>query len=258
MKMIRNMAFYFDGKFYATQGGPMRAGYSVSEAKLPADWDTKVETNYPVRISKDTIQFTLIDSDACGITGSLSDFNPDNGSAMCAGVLRLFTVIGDETSGLACDATGANIGTLCCRECLAYVVTAAPSSITVEGERVETLTVTFRTTTPFTSLSSVPKLTIPVYHDPVPASATYACGGATRAAGDYEFDIGYGDALPEITTTNIPEGTLAGHTFVGLADCAGKLYYTPPVAPATTKYVAALTKFDRLLPIALYYKFEDA
>ena len=42
MKMIRNMALSFDGKFYATQGGPLRPGYSVSEAQLPTDWETRV------------------------------------------------------------------------------------------------------------------------------------------------------------------------------------------------------------------------
>ena len=99
MKMIRNMALSFDGKFYATQGGPLRPGYSVSEAQLPTDWETRIITNYPQRITKDTMQFTIMDSDACGIEGLLADFDPDASDAMCAKKLAIYVVVGDETSG---------------------------------------------------------------------------------------------------------------------------------------------------------------
>ena len=84
MKMIRNMALRFGGKFYATQGGPLRPGSSVTEAKVPTDWETRIETNYPQRLTKDTMQFILLDSDACGITGLLSDFDPDASARMAA------------------------------------------------------------------------------------------------------------------------------------------------------------------------------
>lgn len=254
MKMIKNMAFYFGGKFYATQGGPLRLGYSVTEGQLPADWDTKVITNYPQKLTKDTIQFTLIDSDACGITGKLSDFEADDADAMCAKELRLYVVIGDETSGIACDPTAANIGVLCARSCNAYVVTSAPSSITVEGERVETLTVTFRTTTPFALMTAIPDLTVPIYEKQFDAG-TYACDRSDRAAGDFDLAVKYGDTLVDIPVTDVTDGpAVEGKTFVGLADCEGKLYFTAPVATAVV-YTPAVVKWDRLVPISLHYKY---
>lgn len=253
MKMVRNMAFYYGGKFYATQGGPVRLGYSVSEAQLPPVWDTEVITSYPQRITKDTLQFTLIDSDAAGITGSLNDFNPDDGGAMCARDLRLYVVIGDETTGAGCPLVGGgqNLGVLCVKQCSAYVLTVAPSAITVDGERVETLTVTFRTTTPFKLMEIVPKLQLPVYESAFAATG-FSCGVATRPAGDYVIEVNYGEAMPAVTVENVALApVVAGKTFAGLADSEGTVYYNV----VEGAYVAAIEKFNRLLPIGLYYKY---
>lgn len=261
MKMIRNMALRFGGKFYATQGGPLRPGYSVSESKVPTDWETRIETNYPQRVTKDTLQFTLIDSDACGINGLLSDFDPDAADAMCAKELTLFTVIGDETSGAECDTDGTNMGTLHARTANAYVVNAQPSSVTVDGERVETLTVTFRTTTPFTAVTSITPLEINVYLETVEdATESDLLGGEDTPT---TLSVLYGTDMPSVvsvasnpvnaTETIVALGSGTG-TFLGLADCNGKLYYTPPVAQSND-YVPVEAKFDRLVPIKLYYKF---
>lgn len=256
MKMIRNMAFYYGGKFYATQGGPVRLGYSVSEAQLPAVWDTEVVTNYPQRISKDTIQFTLIDSQAPGITGSLSDFSPDDADALCAKDLRLYTVIGDETTGSGCSESDGTqkLGALCVRQASAYVTTVAPSSITVDGERVETLAVTFRTTTPFARLTTVPALVLPVYEAQYVAPG-FACENAELDDADYEAAATYGEDMPAITATNVAIGAvISGKTFAGLADSEGKLYYSHSNV-AEAPYVAVIEKWDRLLPVPLYYKY---
>lgn len=261
MKMIRNMALRFGGKFYATQGGPLRPGYSVSESKVPTDWETRVETNYPQRLTKDTMQFVLLDSDACGITGLLSDFDPDAADAMCVKELTLFTVIGDETSGAECDTDGTNMGALFARTANAYVVNAQPSSITVDGERVETLTVTFRTTTPFAAVTSITPLEINVYLETVENADESDLLGSE--ATPTTLSVLYGTDLPDLVTvvsapvvateTVVAAGVSAGKTYLGLADCNGKLYYT---APATgTAYVPVEAKFDRLVPIKLYYKF---
>lgn len=250
MKMIRNMALSFDGKFYATQGGPLRPGYSVSEAQLQTDWETRIITNYPQRITKDTMQFTIMDSDACGIEGLLSDFDPDASDAMCAKELAIYVVIGDETSGAECDTDGSNMGTLFVRKANAYVTSVAPSSITVDGERVETLTVTFRTTTPFSLVKSPAKLNIEVFEakfDDVTSATTPA---KTLA-------LLYGDAMPAVTETEVEAGVSAGKTFLGLADCSGKLYYSAALDEGVTTYTAVKPKFDRLVPIKLYYKFSD-
>lgn len=257
MKLIRNMAFSFGGKFYATQGGPLRPGYSVSEAQLPTDWDTRVITNYPQRLTKDTMQFTLLDSDACGIEGLLSDFDADAADAMCAKELTLYTVIGDETSGSECDTDGSNMGTLYARTANAYPTNVAPSSVTVDGERVETLAVTFRLTTPFTAPASITPLEIEVF------KSTFA-NTASNATADATLDMLYGTDMPDVvsvvsappedTETVVALGVSAGKTFLGLADCSGKLYYTPPAAESTA-YVPTEAKFDRLVPIKLYYKF---
>lgn len=262
MKMIRNMALRFGGKFYATQGGPLRPGYSVSEAKVPTDWETRVETNYPQRLTKDTMQFTLLDSDACGITGLLSDFNPDAADAMCAKELTLFTVIGDETSGAECDTDGTNMGTLFARSANAYVVNAQPSSVTVEGERIETLTVTFRTTTPFAAVSPITALAINVYLETVEnADESDLLGGEATPT---TLAMLYGTDMPDVvseasdpvvaTETVVAAGVSVGKTYLGLADCNGKLYYNAPVAPSKA-YTPVEAKFDRLVPIKLYYKF---
>ena len=250
MKMIRNMALSFDGKFYATQGGPLRPGYSVSEAQLPTDWETRIITNYPQRITKETMQFTIMDSDACGIEGLLSDFDPDASDAMCAKELAIYVVVGDETSGAECDKDGSNMGTLYVRKANAYVTNVAPSSVTVDGERVETLTVTFRTTTPFDLVTSPAKLDIKVYE------ATFAA--VTSATTPAEtLTLVYGDDMPAVTEAEVEAGVSAGKTFLGLADCSGKLYYTATLAGSDTTYAAAEPKFDRLVPIKLYYKFSD-
>lgn len=257
MKMIRNMAFCFGGKFYATQGGPVRLGYSVSEGQLPADWDSKIVTNYPQRLTKETVQFVLIDSDAPGITGSLDDFDADDSDAMCAKPLILYAVIGDETSGNGCDTDGSNLGELFARQANAYVTNAAPSSVTIDGERVETLTVTFRTTTPFTKLTVIPNLTVPVNKD------TLANFDDDTAV--VNLSALYGVAMPKVVSeadTPTPDPTEAvvaigvseGLTFLGLADAEGKIYYTAPVAPSKD-YTAAVAKWDRLLPVPLYYLY---
>jgi hypothetical protein len=250
MKMIRNMALSFDGKFYATQGGPLRPGYSVSEAQLPTDWETRIITNYPQRITKDTMQFTIMDSDACGIEGLLSDFDPDASDAMCAKKLAIYVVVGDETSGAECDKDGSNMGTLYVREANAYVTNVAPSSVTVDGERVETLTVTFRTTTPFSLVEKPAKLNIKVY-----AAAFADITSATTAA--HTLTLLYGDEMPAVTEAKVAAGVSAGKTFLGLADCSGKLYYSAALDEGVTTYTAAEPKFDRLVPIKLYYKFSD-
>lgn len=250
MKMIRNMALSFDGKFYATQGGPLRPGYSVSEAQLPTDWETRIITNYPQRITKDTMQFTIMDSDACGIEGLLSDFDPDASDAMCAKKLAIYVVVGDETSGAECDKDGSNMGTLYVREANAYVTNVAPSSVTVDGERVETLTVTFRTTTPFSLVTSPAKLDIEVFEAAF-ADVTSATTPATT------LTLLYGDAMPAVTEAEVEAGVSAGKTFLGLADCSGKLYYSAALVEAVTTYTAVEPKFDRLVPIKLYYKFSD-
>ena len=250
MKMIRNMALSFDGKFYATQGGPLRPGYSVSEAQLPTDWETRIITNYPQRITKDTMQFTIMDSDACGIEGLLADFDPDASDAMCAKELAIYVVVGDETSGAECDKDGSNMGTLYVRKANAYVTNVAPSSVTVDGERVETLTVTFRTTTPFALVETPAKLNIKVY------AATFAAvTSATTPA--KTLTLLYGDDMPAVTKTEVAAGVSVGKTFLGLADCSGKLYYTATLEEGDTTYTAAEPKFDRLVPIKLYHKFSD-
>ena len=250
MKMIRNMALSFDGKFYATQGGPLRPGYSVSEAQLPTDWETRIITNYPQRVTKDTMQFTIMDSDACGIEGLLSDFDPDASDAMCAKELAIYVVVGDETSGAECDTDGSNLGTVYVRKANAYVTNVAPSSVTVDGERVETLTVTFRTTTPFDLVTSPAKLNIKVF------AATFA--NVTSAATPAKtLELIYGDAMPAVIEADVAAGVSVGKTFLGLADCSGKLYYTATLDQGATTYAAAEPKFDRLVPIKLYYKFSD-
>lgn len=258
MKMIRNMALRFGGKFYATQGGPLRPGYSVSEKEVPTDWDTRIVTSYPQRITKDTLQFTLLDSDACGIDGLLSDFSPDAADAMCAKALTLFTVIGDETSGAECDTDGTNMGILYARTANAYVTNIAPSSITVDGERVETLAVTFRTTTPFALETTITPLSVEVF------KSTFAATAADAAA-DATLSMLYGEDMADVVTvvgdpvvateTVVAVGVSAGKTYLGLADCTGKLYYSAPAAG--TAYVPFEAKFDRLVPIKLYYKFSD-
>ena len=251
MKMIRNMALSFDGKFYATQGGPLRPGYSVSEAQLQTDWETRIITNYPQRITKDTMQFTIMDSDACGIEGLLSDFDPDASDAMCAKELAIYVVVGDETSGAECDTDGSNMGTLYVRKANAYVTNVAPSSITVDGERIETLTVTFRTTTPFSLVESPAKLDIEIFaaeFDDVTSATTPA----------KTLKLIYGDAMPAVTKIEVEAGVSGGKTFLGLADCSGKLYYSATFDEGyLTAYAAVKPKFDRLVPIKLYYKFSD-
>ena len=264
MKMIRNMAFCYDGKFYATQGGPVRLGYQVSEGQLPASWDNAMVTNYPQRITKDTIQFTLIDSDAPGITGSLSDFSPDDADAKCAKVLTLLTVIGDETSGTGCDLAGTNMGTLCAKSANAYVTAVAPSSITVDGERIETLNVTFRTTTPFTAPAVIPTLTLPVYEAEFVQGA-FSCGAQDLGTPDVSITgVLYGQTMPAKVKTVasdpvdageivVARGVKTGYACVGLMDAEGKVYYN--LATDATTWVAAVAKYDRLVPVALYYKY---
>lgn len=252
MKMVRNMAFCYGGKFYATQGGPVRLGYSVSEGQLPATWDADAVTNYPQRITKDTIQFVLTDSDACGIDGDLSDFNPDDADALCAKLLQLYVVIGDENSGTACDTS--NLGTLYLRQASAYVTQVSPSSMTIDGERVEALTVTFRTTTPFALVASPTALELPVYEGTL--AEVVAAALTESPIVPVEIDALYGTAMPALLVATVPVGTLAEHTFLGLADCTGKLYYGPPTVGAPTVYVAQMTNYDRLVPVSLYYLFD--
>lgn len=230
MKLIRNMAFSFGGKFYATQGGPLRPGFSVSEQQIPADWDTRVITNYPQRITEDTVQFTLIDSDACGVNGSLGDFDSNAQDALCAKELILYVVIGDETSGADCDKTGENFGVLVARKANAYVTNFSTNSITVDGERTETATVTFRFTTPFLPMESIPKLSINVYAE------TYSDNPTSTPV---VLSMLYGDTMVAMT----------GNATKNLVDCKGKVYYKV----VGGDYVPAMSKFDRLLPISLFH-----
>ena len=63
--------------------------------------------------------------------------------------------------------------------------------------------------------------------------------------------------MPAVTETQVEAGVSAGKTFLGLADCSGKLYYSAALDQGKTTYTAAEPKFDRLVPIKLYYKFSD-
>lgn len=233
MKLIRNMAFSFGGKFYATQGGPLRPGFSVSEEQVPADWDTKITTNYPKRISEDTVQFTLIDSDACGITGDLGDFDSNAQDALCAKPLTLYVVIGDETSGADCDKSGDNYGKIVAKSGNAYITNFAPNTVTVDGERTQSATVTFRFTTPFVELDPIPNLKIKFYKEVFSDNLTTT---------PTELNALYGEDMPQVS----------GAVTKNLVDCNGKIYYKPEVSPGTG-YVPVIPKFDRLVPISLFY-----